>query len=29
VMSGQLTPKQALDEYRSYMQKMLKTPSPV
>jgi multiple sugar transport system substrate-binding protein len=29
VMSGQLTPKQGLDEYRSYMQKMLNTPSPV
>lgn len=29
VMAGQLTPKQGLDEYRSYMQKMLKTPSPV
>jgi multiple sugar transport system substrate-binding protein len=29
VMSGQLTPKLALDEYRSYMQKMLNTPSPV
>lgn len=29
VMAGQLTPEQGLDEYRSYMQKMLKTPSPV
>jgi multiple sugar transport system substrate-binding protein len=29
VMGGQLTPKQGLDEYRSYMQKMLNTPSPV
>lgn len=29
VMSGQLTPQQGLDEYRSYMQKMLNTPSPV
>ncbi len=29
VMSGQLTPKRGLDEYRSYMQKMLNTPSPV
>ncbi|GAC1399653.1 MAG: extracellular solute-binding protein [Ktedonobacteraceae bacterium] len=29
VMSGQLTPKQGLDQYRSYMQQMLATPSPV
>ena len=29
VMGGQLTPKQGLDQYRSYMQKMLNTPSPV
>jgi multiple sugar transport system substrate-binding protein len=29
VMSGQLTPQQGLSEYRSYMQKMLNTPSPV
>jgi multiple sugar transport system substrate-binding protein len=29
VMSGQLTPKRGLDEYRSYMQKMLNTASPV
>src|SRR5947209_653892 len=29
VMGGQLTPKQGLDQYRSYMQKMLTTPSPV
>jgi multiple sugar transport system substrate-binding protein len=29
VMGGQLTPKQGLDEYRTIMQKMLNTPSPV
>ncbi len=29
VMGGQLTPQQGLDEYRSFMQKMLNTPSPV
>jgi multiple sugar transport system substrate-binding protein len=29
VMSGQLSPQQGLDEYRTYMEKMLKTPSPV
>lgn len=29
VMGGQLTPKQGLDQFRSYMQKMLTTASPV
>lgn len=29
VMSGQLTPKQGLAQYRSYMQQMIRTPSPV
>jgi multiple sugar transport system substrate-binding protein len=29
VMGGQITAQQGLDQYRSYMQKMLNTPSPV
>lgn len=29
VMGGQLTPEQGLSQYRSYMQTMLNTPSPV